>query len=517
MKKQSKFLAMLLALAMMVSLLSVSAFAAMDNDHDRISVSTEGGLSVSWSTSNYSSGAIVSESSTLYPSTFVLFVDDASSIVVSAGSYEEMYDTEGGTAYQVSTTGAGTITITLNSPATAPGVYTLSYQASQGTAPGGTNPTSVVSYLPIGQYANGANWGSSAGKFTSGLASTGVSLGAFGGYIEFYFEDAIENNAKNPYGVDFLVYGNAFDGNPEAGAVQVSSDGETWYELAGSLYYANAFSYTGNQGAANKFSTAYTGTLRDATVTYNKNDSNITVTLKDAANATKVNNEVFCPAVAWWPLVSEGYPMGAIPSGLTNIGISHSDSQLTFSGVTAVQDSNATAFYAFGYADVTPNGSNSNYGTAVKNPYTAYTKGMNGGDGFDLDWAVDIETGEPVTVSDIHYVRVYTATLDNGTFGETSTEVCGICVANSNSSAVGVTDAPILVNPTTGAIHTAVRGGITPAGAGTYLLTSTADNVFVNGVRVNASSGYTLNVASGSIYQIIVQSGTAQPYITWVK
>ncbi len=33
---------------------------------------------------------------------------------------------------------------------------------------------------------------------------------------------------KNPYGVDFVIYGNAFNGNPEAGAVQVSGG---WHNM----------------------------------------------------------------------------------------------------------------------------------------------------------------------------------------------------------------------------------------------------------------------------------------------
>ena len=46
--KTRKFTAMLLTLAMAFSLLTVSAGAVMDNDHDRISVDTAGPLSVVW-------------------------------------------------------------------------------------------------------------------------------------------------------------------------------------------------------------------------------------------------------------------------------------------------------------------------------------------------------------------------------------------------------------------------------------------------------------------------------------
>ena len=157
---------------------------------------------------------------------------------------------------------------------------TLHFEAPREQAvPGGVKPSRVVSYLPLGQFATGSGWGDATGKFTGGYAPTGVSLGALGGYIEFEFANGIANNSNNPYGVDFVVYGNAFNGNPEAGAVQVSEDGKTWYELAGSMYYDGNFNYVGNQmtNNPNKFSSAYTGTLNKATVEYKKENNEIKV------------------------------------------------------------------------------------------------------------------------------------------------------------------------------------------------------------------------------------------------
>ena len=68
-------------------------------------------------------------------------------------------------------------------------------------------------------------------------------LGAGGGYVQYALRDSegnqayIEDDASNPYGVDFIVYGNAFNGNPEAASVPGLRRWKTWYELAGSLYY----------------------------------------------------------------------------------------------------------------------------------------------------------------------------------------------------------------------------------------------------------------------------------------
>ncbi len=63
-----------------------------------------------------------------------------------------------------------------------------------------------------------------------------ICLGGFGGYMTFAFDTPIVNDPNNPYGIDFIVYGNGF-GNSEPGNVLVSQDGVTWYTLAGSMHY----------------------------------------------------------------------------------------------------------------------------------------------------------------------------------------------------------------------------------------------------------------------------------------
>ncbi|MFR5858227.1 MAG: hypothetical protein ACLUJC_03245 [Clostridia bacterium] len=387
------------------------------------------------------------------------------------------------------------------------------------TTPAGSAPSSVVSYLPIGQYASGQGWGSAAGKFAgkNSLESTGVSLGALGGYIEFKFDDGITDDPTNPYGVDFVVYGNAFNGNPEAGAVQVSENGTTWYELAGSKYYDGGFSFDGNKATGGKYSNVYTGTLRDTTVNYTKG-SDIQVTL--GGNGPKT----FTTATAWWPTVDE-YADSVIAAAHqdSNVTVSRTANQLTFGGVTAVQDSNTTAEYAFGYADVTPNGSPATYGDAV-NPYTPYTSGKTGGDGFDLAWAVDISTGQPVNVTGkvFKYVRVYSAVLDNATFGETSTEVCGIfTTANKASASVGTTAAPtsITVNnnsitptSTVGNVVVYDVGGLTESDT-ISVTTAGTSNTYINSANSNS---YEVS-ADDQMVRIIVQSGSSEPYIAIIK
>ena len=432
---------------------------------------------------------------------------------------------------------AGSITINGGN-----GNITLNFEAPREPAvPGGVAPSRVVSYLPIGQYATGSGWGSATGKFTGGYAPTGVSLGALGGYIEFEFANGITNNNNNPYGVDFVVYGNAFNGNPEAGAVQVSEDGKTWYELAGSKYYDGNFNYVGNQMTNNqkKFSSAYTGTLNNGTVEYKKENNEIKVGLKNASGsyaipASGTTLPYFGPG-SWVP-ATDKYPQGdAHDNTGANVTVSYTENNLTFSGITAIQDYNTTASYAFGYADVTPNGSPTTYGNAV-NPYTAYTTSKTGGDGFDLEWAVDPSTKLPVNVNGkvFKYVRVYTAVLDNGTFGETSTEVCGIfTTANGQKTAenvavpVGRTNKPtIKYGPSTTTMTQSVSNSklqqeIQVDAAGKYYINavSEAENIYINGTKVTSGQAYEFQINAGEekILRVIAQDVSKEPRIYVVK
>lgn len=406
---------------------------------------------------------------------------------------------------------------------------TLHFEAPREPAvPGGVKPSRVVSYLPLGQFARGSGWGDATGKFTGGYSATGVSLGALGGYIEFEFANGITNKSNNPYGVDFVVYGNAFNGNPEAGAVQVSEDGKTWYELAGSMYYDGNFNYVGTK-VANKFSAAYTGTLNNAMVEYTKGSS-ITVGLKDASGSYAVPTGTLFGPAAWFP-ATDKYPQGdAHDNTGANVTVSHATNNLAFSGITAVPDYNTTATYAFGYADVTPNGSPATYGDAV-NPYTLYTTAKTGGDGFDLEWAVDPATKLPINVNGktFHYVRVYSAVLDNATFGETSTEVCGIFTTangqeNADGSAVDVGRTgrmTVKYGSTAASMTVTPEGQEIPVSAGTYYInaSSSAENIYINGTKVTSGQAYEFQVEAGKtqFIRVITQDGMKAPRISVFK
>lgn len=515
-----------------------------------VSISTGDPVFIGWSGNN---GTVSGrEGTSRIPGEFTLWVEGSNTITVDGATVASSYSNEGNYAFAISTKTSGNTVITAVSKGE---TYTITCGPKSHT-PAGSAPTRVTGYMPIGQFANYSGWGYIGSGFAGKTApeSTGISLGAFGGFAEFYFENGIADNPTNPYGVDFVIYGNAFNGNPEAGAVQVgvvTVDGNSetfykWYELAGSNYYKNNFSYD-TEKAKTSLSNIYSGTKRNTTVTYERvstGTSKIDVSLAGNPAVRFVNNE------RWWPLTknyqssfNSQHMDSVVNASYTGEAVG---SKLTFNGITAIADSNTTDDYAFGYVDVTPNGSPATYGEAV-NPYLPYhytdangneaTK--TGGDGFDLAWAVDIETGEPVNLSAlgsdkvVKYVRVYSAVLDVAQFGETSTEITGIFTATGTSSNTNPTPRAVakLAGTTISTTGTAVSSTqrfisrtVTAGTEQTLSISSSADYLYVNGVQITGTSNsnpYTIsvNLAEGetATYQVITQTGTRQPYIEVIK
>lgn len=379
------------------------------------------------------------------------------------------------------------------------------------------HPDGAIAYLPgITQYANRGDWGSISTdgnnlltpatkvKGYKGFAANGFSLGSLGGYVQYDFStNPIQDLPSNPYGVDFVVYGNAFNGNPEAAAVQVyaqevRADGTLgeykWYELAGSMYYS---------GSA----------VRNATVSYTL-ASNGAITAK--VNDTVHSQNPFVTNAAWFPTKSgmSHEATSGINNALTNTYITeYTANTLKFAGITSIPDSDSNTDYAFGYADVTPVPSVKD-GTPV-NPYTPYTSDKVGGDGFDLAWAVEIGGTTPVKIDNAKYVRIYSAVLYNtGIFGETSPEITGIFRAVGTTGTAATTD--LRVRVASGTITT-TNGGFQDVPAGTCIVRSSEENVYVNETAVDASSNYSFTIEAGKYYRIITQNGTESPYITVLR
>lgn len=534
MKTRKKALALVLTLAMLAGVLSAGMLASAavptfegvsmqfgEPDPDYAPTLPESAMTITGSNGAYTANYTGADSLYYYPDTLSLYAAKENTNLTLVGSgvkfatytdtVETLHDSitsqtntnDGVTSdlFTLKIQSAGTVTVKDGADT----LLTLSFSAPKEDYPtvSGT-PTGFMGYLPLGQYASGSGWGSpysdgtvltgSTPKIVGGYSGTGVSLGAAGGYVQYDMGGFISDDPANPYGVDFIVYGNAFNGNPEAASVQVSQDGVKWYELAGSLYYADK-------------------TMRNATISYQKRADGIYYTL-DGTNWTLFKN-----SLAWWPeYTDEGY--GNVYGG-NGSGVLWSTDRntITFSGVTLVKDTDITNDYQFGYADVHINGSS--YGAAV-NPYSITNTG-NGGDGFDIAWAVNAD-GTPANLPSIRYIRVYTsAALDStgaamtvpSIFGETSAEVCGIYKTTNAGGSAATTD--LRVMNSSNKLVTTTDKGVTAVAAGTYRIRSTEENVYLNGVKISASSPYGFTVAAGEVYQIITQNGTESPYITVLR
>lgn len=210
-----------------------------------------------------------------------------------------------------------------------------------------------------------------------------VTLGGFGGYITFHFHQPVINV---PGEYDLQIFGNANVNGSEPGIVMVSVDenengvpDDTWYELAGSI-------------SANDpdFSPIY----------------NYRIAYKDDGLADLPWNDN--QGQQGYIYRNEFHAQPYFPQWLS--------SPLSFTGTRLPDNSQETSGqgsqwellpFDYGYVDNLPN--------------TDET-----GNSFDLSWAVDLITRQPVSLSKVDFIRVYSAMNQTcGWLGETSTEISG--------------------------------------------------------------------------------------------
>ena len=572
MKTSKKMLSLLLIAAMLVSVLCMGVSAT---DYDPVSISEGEPVTISW---NGTTGTVVSvDGSSYIPQEFLLWAQIDYTVEVNGTAISpnrEPGEDDTAAPYTI-TTNATNNTVIVASNGTTTYTVTCPHYTAAAT---GVNPADVNGYLPVGQFArwNSFGWGtlytdntnvsssSNDVKFKTGYVSTGVSLGMAGGYVQFDMgNNRIQNNANNKYGIDFIVYGNAFVGNPEAAGVQVSNDGVNWYTLAGSRHYMSDTKW--NQNISYVRLTADNTSLNDAftaagiyvstnfEVPSSDNASDVDAAIGKAtwtgvpqltgSTYPKTYSTATPAAAAWWPEYAqdsnnkdENYGnVWNIDNTVNGVSWLRSGSAevITYTGVTTVEDdmvvlnegataapsqAEMTDVYQWGYADVRVNGSQ--YGTIVNNPYADAPSAVGGGDGFDLAWAVDAN-GNPVQLSSVRYVRVYSAVLFSaGVFGETSAEVCGLYVANGDGSGAATTTPTVKVGTST--VTTSNMGTVTKkvySATTKVTVTSGAENIYVNGEKVTSGNEITFSTPSGSTnyVQVITQSGTEAPYITMVK
>lgn len=278
----------------------------------------------------------------------------------------------------------------------------------------------VLEYVPApGQFINTEATGSPAGanKIIGGTTGT-ISLGAYGGYIVFRFENAVENDPENPFGVDFTIFGNAYANWSEPGAVYVMKDenenglaDDTWYLLAGSDYYFSSTEKNYELSYENPKAVQV-----DIPWTDNLGESGVVST-------NTFHKQEWYPTESYFPSINrDNYTLGGLL--LKDVLDKTNPSFITLKQ------------RAFGYADNLAKGTAPD--TRPDNPYTA-AKENSGGDAFDISWAID-ENGNYVDLESIHFVKVQTAVNGNGGWaGEVSTEIRGAVDVAADASISGET------------------------------------------------------------------------------
>ncbi len=377
----------------------------------------------------------------------------------------------------------------------------------------GDMPAEITEYLCIAsQYTNGNGLqlyglnpistllGDCLDASTGGMAgskeNSPTSLGNFGGYIVYRYDEPIPDNPNNPYGIDFIVYSNSYGGTPgfaEPGNVLVSEDGDTWYTLAGAVHY--------NDNA-----------VWDYSITYqNQNGRAVWADSRGGGG------------ISYFYPEKEKYPLFAWADGL--------ESEITLTGTLLLPDEGLSEYKNmmppyphFGYADVGIR----TISNAASNPYTGLTLSgreslTDRPDGFDLKWAVN-ENGQPVDVSgkQFHYVKIQTANnIDNGGIGEKSTEVNGMRLAASSASTVGITGAPAGItvdrkDVTVTGENLAVVNGVEVSGPFVVNVDAPAGaNVYINGSR--GTSATFAKIPNHEMLRIIVQEGEKEPWIGYLN
>ncbi len=368
-------------------------------------------------------------------------------------------------------------------------------------------PERVVDYLCVNsQYTNGVGFGNAATPWVS-LYGSIVSLGNFGGYITYYYDEPIIDNPNSKYGIDFYVYGNASKDTStstktsffEPAQAWVSEDGENWYALAGSAHYDD-------------------GVTWDYSVTYEKTASGKTAWTDSFGN--KNDGTSYCGA----------YPLSAVYNMNT---LANSD-KMTLSGIALPARNGEIAVFGdvtdsypvkWGYADCFPNGTKG----ADVNPYTDNEDFSLSANGFDLSWAVD-ENGYPIDTSEkeFHYVKLVTASnIWHKGFGEKSPEISGVLKATEGTEPVGKTAAPssfaVVCGDEIKTVELSDEQRIYDVDAKDAEVVSISvngasedDNIYINNTRISYGETEEIGfsaLSSERLVRVVVQNGDKEPLI----
>lgn len=294
--------------------------------------------------------------------------------------------------------------------------------AATATAGAGDFATAVVSYSPApGQFVNNANYNNPSralGPPTAGGTLTGdntkaVSLGGFGGSIVLRFNETVLDDPCNPFGLDAIVFGNAFwvAGNAnrrwaEGAVIEISFDANS-NGLADDAWFVIPASH---------------GPLPVESQAWDNN----------AGTSTPPSNLAWYPAGAPPMFTTMAFALPAIfdvqvlqnPNGLG----------ATLEGVWGYADCSPTLLLGDTNADNVvdaPTLSAGEFFASPDNPFAVgVTFGSGGGDAFDITWAIDPFTGAPAGLRGFDFIRISNGVnFVAGVLGEISPEIGAVADA----------------------------------------------------------------------------------------
>ncbi|MEM8834798.1 MAG: hypothetical protein AAGD00_03155 [Planctomycetota bacterium] len=284
------------------------------------------------------------------------------------------------------------------------------------TAAAGDFAAHVLDYAPApGQFVNNTSFndparalGAPVGGGTISADNTSiVTLGGFGGSITLAFDEPVFDDPCNPFGLDAIVFGNAFWvlENPqrrfaEAATIEISRDDnangiadDAWYLIRGS-------------------------SLGDMPI----DDFETREWDNIPGNALPPSNVAWFPLGAMSPLLTGAFRLAALEISILNNGGAMTENFFGYgelSPVLVLGDIDADNAVEDPLADP------AEFYTNPDNPReVGITTGSGGGDAFDIAWAVDPLTGERAPIDAFDFIRITTAVdFIAGPLGELSAEI----------------------------------------------------------------------------------------------
>ena len=406
--------------------------------------------------------------------------------------------------------GQGTLTIRVRYPHGKPLTVTVNVKREG-------KIMSVYEYLPIGSQYTNKGFGNAPLVYdgTQKLIAPPnnwancQTCGNFGGYMTYKLTNPLKNDPANPYGVDFIVYGNSQGGYgyAEPASIWVAQDKDNdgqpdkWYELAGSAHYDAE-------------------TTWNYQVTYIKENNGST-----AYETSKGESGVF-PKYEYPDIDKYG-----------SQGVAVDPVKMTLTGTLLDEK---TREPLFGYGDVHANDEGD-----IKTPMNPYRPGSdqdsfsvvhNRGDAMDISWAVD-ENGLPVELDEISFIKAVNASFVlHSAFGERSAEIYVIVPLYGNASKEAVGQSAELSGITLEDAKTGAQTASLPFKSGKYVYTfeaaALADqtlklnapegaNVIVNNAHYDEDAGYLLKNAiriadDTTMLRIVAQEGEKEPTLYYL-